>query len=317
MNNFLSVKDVPDVEELVQFATRLKSNPHEFEQLGRRKMIGLIFFNPSLRTRMSMLRAASLIGLDTMVLNISDDGWKIETRDGVVMDGDTAEHINEAIPVMSSYCDLLAFRLFPTLTDRVLDYEEKLLLKIEALSKVPVINMESATVHPLQSLADLVTIREYTKIQKPKIVLSWAPHPRNLPQAVANSFMEWTLKAGMDITVVQPKGFELHQQYTKGAEIMYDQKRAFEGADFIYVKNWSSYSNYGETSQDKEWMITLAKLKETNNAKLMHCLPVRRNVVITDQALDSPHSIVTDQASNRVCSAQAVLTKLLQENGSL
>ncbi|MFT4735935.1 MAG: N-succinyl-L-ornithine transcarbamylase [Cyclobacteriaceae bacterium] len=317
MNNFLSVKDVLDVEELVQLATRLKTNPHEFEQLGRRKMIGLIFFNPSLRTRMSMLRAASLIGLDTMVLNISDDGWKIETRDGVVMDGDTAEHIDDAIPVMSSYCDLLAFRLFPTLTDRVLDYEEKLLLKIEALSKVPVINMESATVHPLQSLADLVTIREYSKLQKPKIVLSWAPHPRKLPQAVANSFMEWTLKAGMDITVVQPKGFELHQQYTKGAEIMYDQKKAFEGADFIYVKNWSSYSDYGKTSQDKEWMITLEKLKETNNAKLMHCLPVRRNVVISDQALDSPHSIVTDQASNRVCSAQAVLTKLLQENGSL
>ena len=316
MKNFLSIDDVGDPEPLVQLALSLKSNPYEFETLGRRKMIGLVFFNPSLRTRMSMIRAASLVGLNTMVLNINDDGWKIETRDGVIMDGDQAEHINEAIPVMSSYCDILAVRLFPSLTDREKDYSEYMLNKFRSLSKAPVINMESATVHPLQSLADLVTIREYAQVARPKVVLTWAPHPRKLPQAVPNSFLEWTLGAGMDVTIAHPIGFELAEKFTKGATITHNQDEAFIDADFIYVKNWSAYTDYGQTSQDMNWTVNEHKLGLTNDARLMHCLPVRRNVVIADDALDGEHSVVVEQAANRVCAAQAVMVKLLQANGT-
>jgi N-succinyl-L-ornithine transcarbamylase len=312
MDNFLSLDDVGDPEPLVQLALALKKDPYQFETLGKRKMLGLIFFNPSLRTRMSMLRAASLVGLDTMLLNINDDGWKIETKDGVIMDGDKAEHINEAIPVMSGYCDLLAVRLFPTLTDREADYGEYMLKKFRDLSSVPVINMESATLHPLQSLADLITIKEYTKVKQPKVVLTWAPHPRKLPQSVANSFLEWTMGAGMDVTIAHPMGFDLAESFTKGATITHNQDEAFVGADFVYVKNWSAFQSYGETSQDMDWVVTNEKLGLTNEAKLMHCLPVRRNVVIADDALDGEHSIVQEQAANRVPAAQAVLVELLK-----
>lgn len=314
MKNFLSIDDIGEPSSLVELSLYLKSHPFAYETLGRRKTIGLIFLNPSLRTRMSMIKASKMVGLEVMVLNLNEEGWKIETAEGVVMDGDKAEHINEAIPVLAGYCDLLAFRSFPSLKDRSSDYAEQLLNQIKKLSPVPVINMESATVHPLQSLADLVTIREYQQTAKPKIVLSWAPHPKALPQAVANSFMEWTLATGHQVTVVQPEGFELAEKYTRGANLMYDQEEAFKGADFIYVKNWSAYEDYGRTNHDAQWMVTKKKLALTNAAKLMHCLPVRRNIVISDDALDSEHSIVIQQAANRVCAAQSVLVKLLEGN---
>ncbi|MFZ9045569.1 MAG: acetylornithine carbamoyltransferase [Cyclobacteriaceae bacterium] len=315
MKQFLSVKDTSDPADLVRLARDLKRDPFQFENLGKRKTIGLIFLNPSLRTRMSMIKAAQLVGLNVIALNLNQEGWKIETEDGVIMDGDNAEHINEAIPVISSYCDLLAIRSFPTLTDREYDYSEALLIKIQRLSSVPVINMESATVHPLQSLTDLVTIDELKKVERPKIVLSWAPHPRSLPQAVANSFLEWTLSHGHDITVVQPKGLELAKEFTGNAAVSYNQKEALSEADFVYVKNWSSYNEYGSIHRDPEWIISREKMRVTNEAKLMHCLPVRRNVVISEEILESPQSVVVLQAGNRVCAAQAVLVSLLKENG--
>lgn len=315
MNNFLSIEDISDPSSLVELSLHLKSHPYAYETLGRRKTIGLIFLNPSLRTRMSMIKASKMVGLEVMILNLNDEGWKIETDEGVLMDGDKAEHINEAIPVLASYCDLLAFRSFPSLKDRSADYAEGLLYQIKSLSSVPVINMESATLHPLQSLADLVTIREHQRVVQPKIVLSWAPHPRALPQSVANSFLEWTVAAGHDVTVVQPEGFELCEKFTKGANVMHDQQAAFKGADFVYVKNWSAYDDYGKTSSDTQWMVTKKKLVSTNAARLMHCLPVRRNIVISDDALDSDHSIVIQQAANRVCASQSVLINLLEGNG--
>lgn len=315
MNHFLSVKDVEDPASLVRLAQELKDAPFTYEQLGKRKTIGLIFLNPSLRTRMSTIKAAKLVGLDVIALNLNQEGWKLETEDGVIMDGDKAEHINEAIPVIASYCDLLAIRSFPTLTDRELDYSEDLLHRIRDLSGIPVINMESSTVHPLQSLADLVTIDELKKTKQPKIVLTWAPHPRSLPQAVSNSFLEWMLAVGHDVTVVQPPGFELAPQFSTGAMILHNQEEALRDADFVYVKNWSSYQDYGQVGDHPEWMLTKDKLTVTNQAKVMHCLPVRRNVVIAEDVLDSKSSVVVQQASNRVCAAQAVLVDILRAHG--
>lgn len=314
MNQFLSLADVADPMALAEEAIVLKKNPFLFSNLGEHKVIGLIFFNSSLRTRMSTTRAAYNLGMKVISLNVGGDSWQLEMEDGVIMDGGKAEHIKDAANVMSSYCDVLAVRSFAGLEDRNLDYAEKTLNAFAKYTQIPIVNMESATMHPLQSLADLITIKEQ-KIEKPKIVLTWAPHVKALPQAVANSFSQWILKSGFDLTVTQPQSMELDQKFTNGAEIVYDQNEAFENADFVYVKNWSSYKNYGLVHHDPSWIVNLDKLKLTNNAKLMHCLPVRRNVVIADDAMDSDHSIIAQQANNRTYSAQVVLQKILQKDG--
>ena len=263
---------------------------------------------------MSTVRAAMNLGMQTMTLNVSQDSWQLEAEDGAVMNKGNAEHIKEAIPVMASYCDILAVRSFPGLKNREKDYQDALMNSFVQLAGKPIINLESATLHPLQSLTDLMTIREYQTIEKPKIVLTWAPHVKPLPQSVANSFAEWMMANDMDFVITHPPGMDLSVQFTGLAPIEHNQQQAFEGADFIYVKNWSSFSDYGKFGNDLSWMVTKEKLQQTNKAKLMHCLPVRRNVVISDDALDSEHSIVQHQAHNRLFAAQAVIKKLLQDN---
>lgn len=314
MKNFLSVKDAPDPWVLVQEALDLKANPFSHKTLGENKVIGLVFFNSSLRTRMSTIRAAYNLGMQVMALNVSQDSWQLETEDGAIMDKGNAEHIKEAIPVMASYCDMMGVRSFPGLIDRERDYSEILLNAFSNLSGKPIINLESATLHPLQSLTDLMTIKELSKVENPKVVLTWAPHVKALPQAVPNSFAQWMLAAGVGLTIAQPMGMELSPEFTQGANLEWDQNKALENADFVYVKNWSSFSNYGQLGTDLSWQMTRAKLDLTNKAKLMHCLPVRRNVVISDDALDSPHSVVQQQAHNRLFAAQAVLKAILESN---
>lgn len=314
MKKFISVKDAPNPEALVKEAMALKTDPFSNRDLGRNKVLGLVFFNSSLRTRMSTTRAAYNLGIQVMTLNVSQDSWQLEMEDGSIMNKGTAEHINEAIPVMASYCDILAVRSFPGLKDRERDYQDRLMASFVEKSGIPVVNLESATLHPLQSLTDLMTIREYQKTEKPKVVLTWAPHVKPLPQSVANSFSEWMMASEMDFTITHPPGMDLSVEFTGLAPIEHNQKKAFEGADFIYVKNWSSFSDYGKFDKNPEWMVTKEKMDLTNQAKLMHCLPVRRNVVISDDALDSEHSIVEQQAHNRLFAAQAVLKQLLIDN---
>ncbi len=311
MKHFISVKDAPAPDLLVKQAMEIKQNPYATQDLGKNKVLGLIFFNSSLRTRMSTTRAAYNLGMQVMTLNVSQDSWQLEMEDGTVMNKGTAEHIREAIPVMASYCDVLAVRSFPGLKDREKDYKDRLMQSFVDLAGIPVINLESATLHPLQSLTDLLTIREFQKTEKPKVVLTWAPHVKPLPQSVANSFAEWMMAAEVDLTITHPPGMDLSVEFTGLAPIDHNQERAFEGADFIYVKNWSSFSDYGRFENNPEWMITKEKLALTNDAKLMHCLPVRRNVVISDDALDSSHAIVQHQAHNRLFAAQAVLKELI------
>ena len=312
MKNFISVKDVHDTEALVQKAMKIKTSPYADQEIGRNKVLGLVFFNSSLRTRMSTTRAAYNLGMKVMTLNVSQDSWQLEMEDGAVMNKGTAEHIREAIPVMASYCDLLAVRSFPGLKSREKDYQDRLMTSFVEFAGIPIVNLESATLHPLQSLTDLLTIREHQKTDRPKVVLTWAPHVKPLPQSVANSFAEWMMDANVDLTITHPPGMDLSVQFTGLAPIEHHQEKAFEGADFVYVKNWSSFSDYGKFRNLPEWMITKEKLDLTNNAKMMHCLPVRRNVVISDDALDSEHSIVQEQAHNRLFAAQAVLKELLE-----
>jgi N-succinyl-L-ornithine transcarbamylase len=291
-----------------------KKFPFANKELGRNKTLGLIFLNPSLRTRLSTQRAAQNLGMDVIVMNLDKEGWSIETKDGVVMDGSAAEHIKEAAAVIGQYCDIVGVRSFPKLQNREEDYADETLNKFLKYAGVPVVSLESATLHPFQSLADLITITELKNKPKPKVVLSWAPHPKNLPQAVPNSFSEWMTKTDFDFVITHPQGYELAEQFTKGAKIEYDQDKAFKGADFIYAKNWSSYKEYGKIlSQDKNWTINNKKMALTNNAKFMHCLPVRRNVVVADEVLDGPNSVVLQQAKNRIYSAQIVLKKILQQ----
>lgn len=312
MKHFLSADDVADPMALAEKALEIKYNPFKLKEAFTNKSICLIFFNPSLRTRLSTELAAKNLGMHISVLNISKDSWNLEFEDGVAMNLDNAEHIRDAAAVIGAYYDILGIRSFPELSDREKDYSEYVIKSFVQYSGIPVVNLESATVHPLQSLADLITIRELVPVKKPKIVLSWAPHPRKLPQAVPNSFAEWMLKAGMDLTITHPKGFDLHEKFTEGATISYNQKEAVENADIVYVKNWSSYKNYGETApQLNDWMITRKLLENTNGAKVLHCLPVRRNVVIEEDVLDSPQSIIIEQAKNRICAAQAVLQNIL------
>jgi N-succinyl-L-ornithine transcarbamylase len=332
MKKFTSVNDVENINQLVLEALVEKRFPFANKELGKNKTLGLIFLNPSLRTRLSTQRAAQNLGMDVIVMNLDKEGWSIETKDGVIMDGSAAEHIKEAAAVIGQYCDIIGVRSFPKLQNREEDYSDDVLNKFIKYSGVPVVSLESAILHPFQSLADLITITELKphpslpspqgegKGERCKVVLSWAPHPKNLPQAVPNSFSEWMLRADVDFVITHPEGYELDTRFTslplgKGqAKIIYNQDEAFKGADFIYAKNWSSYKEYGKIlSQDKNWMITNKKMALTNNAKFMHCLPVRRNVVVADEVLDGPNSVVIQQAQNRIYSAQVVLKKILQQ----
>ncbi|HHP7242625.1 MAG TPA: N-acetylornithine carbamoyltransferase [Cyclobacteriaceae bacterium] len=313
MKQFLSVDDVKgDPMQLVEEATKIKQHPFKYNQLGKHKTLGLIFLNPSLRTRLSTIRAAQNLGLKTISMNINQDGWQLETESGSVMDQGRSEHIREAAGVIGEYCDIIGIRAFPTLIDREKDYSERLLRNFNRYCKVPLINLESATLHPLQSLADLLTIKEFSKKKDPKIVLSWAPHLKPLPQSVPNSLCEWISKSPYKMTITHPEGMDLKSEFTGSIDIEYDQQKALEGADFVYAKNWSSYINYGAVTRDQSWIINQGKMGLTNNAYFMHCLPVRRNVVVTDDVLDSAQAIVMQQAANRVFTAQAVLKNILQ-----
>ncbi len=313
MKQFLSINDVANLENLVKEALVLKKAPFSNNALGKNKTLALLFFNASLRTRLSTQRAATNLGMNVIVMDMSKDGWQIEFNDGTRMDGNTQEHIKEAAAVISQYADIIGIRTFPTLVDKAQDYSERLLTNFIANASVPVISLESATLHPLQSLADLITIEEHKKSKSPKVVLTWAPHPRALPQAVANSFAEWLGQSSYDLVITHPRGYELNESYTKNATIEYDQEAAFANADFIYAKNWSSYTDYGKIIEvGQNWIITKDKMALTNNGKFMHCLPVRRNVVVSDEVLDGDSSIVIAQAANRIYSAQTVLKKILE-----
>jgi N-succinyl-L-ornithine transcarbamylase len=313
MKLFSSVNDVPDVNELVKEALHLKQYPYAYKDLGENKTMALVFLNPSLRTRMSTQKAALNLGMNVMVLNMDKEGWALELRDNVIMNGTTVEHIREAAAVMGQYADIIGVRSFPGLKDREEDYSEMIFNKFVEFCKVPVVSLESATRHPLQSLADLVTIEELKKRSKPKVVLTWAPHIKPLPQAVPNSFAEWMCRADVDFTITHPKGYELCSDFTKGAKITNNQDEALADADFIYVKNWSAYEPYGKIfSGNEDWMLTNDRLKITNDAKIMHCLPVRRNLELSDEILDGESSIVVHEAANRVWAAQAVLKRMLE-----
>jgi len=311
MKQFTSIHDVPDPQRLLATALRCKQNPHSFAQLGQHKTLVLLFFNPSLRTRLSTEKAGLNLGMQVMTLN-AGEGWKLEFEDEVIMNGDKAEHIREAAAVISQYADVIGIRTFPSLTEREKDYQDFVLNRFIEFAAVPVISLESAIRHPLQSLADWMTIEEHKKSLRPRVVLSWAPHPRALPQAVANSFVEWMQYADVDLVVTHPAGYELAPAFSDGVTVEYDQRKAFAGADFVYTKNWSSYTRYGQIlHQDPSWMITPEKMALTNEACFMHCLPVRRNVVVADAVLDSPASLTLTQADNRAHAAQAVLLHLL------
>ena len=319
MKKFTSVNDVSNVNQLVLEALIEKRFPFANKELGKNKTLGLIFLNPSLRTRLSTQRAAQNLGMDVIVMNLDKEGWSIETKDGVVMDGSAAEHIKEATAVIGQYCDIVGVRSFPKFQNREDDYNNEVLNSFIKYSGVPVVSLESATLHPFQSLADLITITEIwnskpqTINRKPKVVLTWAPHPKVLPQAVPNSFSEWMLKMDFEFIITHPQGYELAEEFTRGSKIVYNQDEALKGADFVYTKNWSSYREYGKILlQDPNWTITNKKMALTNNGKFMHCLPVRRNVVVADEVLDGPNSVVLQQAKNRIYSAQVVLKKMLQ-----
>ncbi len=312
MHHFTSLADVDDLPALVAAAARCKADPLAQAQLGQSKTLGLIFFNPSLRTRLSTQRAAHNLGLNVIVMNIGKEGWSLEFRDGAVMDGGTAEHVKDAAAVMGRYCEILGVRTFAGLSDREADYREDLLEAFKRYAGVPLLSLESATRHPLQSLADVLTIMEHKVVERPKVVLTWAPHPRALPQAVANSFVEWMQAIACDLVVAHPEGYDLADTFAAQATITHDQAEALAEADFVYAKNWSSYQHYGQIlHQDRAWTLTPHKMALTKQAKFMHCLPVRRNVVVTDAVIDSPASLVLEQAENRIYAAQAVLTAQL------
>ncbi|MCW3804355.1 N-acetylornithine carbamoyltransferase [Plebeiibacterium marinum] len=313
MKRFLKVSDIGDLKQALKDAFEVKNNPYAFTDLGKNKTIILVFFNSSLRTRLSTQKAAMNLGMNVMVLDINKDGWKLETEMGVVMDSDKPEHIKEAVPVIGQYCDMIGVRSFATFENKEDDYSEKVINQFIEYSGVPVISLESATVHPLQSFADLITIEEYKQKEKPKVVLTWAPHPRALPQAVANSFTEWMKEADVEFVITHPEGYELADEFTQGVTVEYDQRKAFEGADFIYAKNWSSYKDYGQVKcEDRDWTVDEEKMALTNNAKFMHCLPVRRNMIVTDGVIESDNSLVVQEAANRVVSAQTVIKRMLE-----
>lgn len=312
MKHYTTLSDIDDLQHLIEEARSLKAK-NIASELGKGKTLGMLFFNPSLRTRLSTEKAAKLLGMEVMVMNADKDGWALEFEDGAVMDSDKAEHIKEAAAVLSQYCDVIAVRAFPGLKDREKDESEQVLNSFKKYASVPVVNLESATGHPLQALTDAITIQEFSGEKKPKVVLSWAPHPKALPQSVPNSFTEMMQNLDVDFVITNPEGYDLSSNIRKNVKVEHDQKEAFKGADFVYVKNWSSYEKYGQVlNVEKNWTVDQEKLKQTNNAKVMHCLPVRRNMVIADDVLDSENSIVIHQANNRTYAAQAVLKRILE-----
>lgn len=314
MRYFTNVHDLVSLEDALAKAKYVKANPYADQVLGKNKTLLMIFFNSSLRTRLSTQKAALNLGMNVIVLDVNQGAWKLETERGVIMDSDKPEHILEAIPVMGSYCDIIGVRAFAGLKDKDADYNETIINHFIKYSGRPVFSMEAATRHPLQTFADLITIEEYKRVAKPKVVLTWAPHPNALPQAVANSFAEWMNETDCEFVITHPEGYELSTAFTGKAKIEYDQKRAFEGADFIYAKNWSAYAdpNYGKViSKDREWTVDSDKMALTNNAYFMHCLPVRRNMIVSDDVIESPQSIVIPEAANRTVSAQTVIKKIL------
>ena len=315
MKNFISVNDVDDINALVEKALAYKSKPFSDRTLGADKRIGLLFLNPSLRTRLSMQVASRNLGLEPIVFNIDKEGWALEFEEGAIMSGNTVEHVKDAAPILGQYFDILCIRTFPSLKNRDDDYSEMVMKSFLQFAGVPIISLESATLHPLQSLTDILTIKEtFTLKRKPKIALSWAPHVKPLPQCVANSFAQWVNAWGeADFVIAHPEEYELSENFTRGALITHDQDAALKDADYVYVKNWSTFNDYGKIyTTDPGWMLTEEKIKLTNNARIMHCLPVRRNVELSDEILDSANSVVTQQAGNRVWAAQAVLSEILR-----
>ncbi len=317
MKTFTSVSDAQNLEALIASALRYKAEPLADKTLGHGKRIGLLFFNPSMRTRLSTQVAAANLGMEAIVFNVGQEGWTLEFNDEAIMNGTTVEHVRDAAPILGTYFDILGIRTFPSLKNRDEDYSEQYLNQFIRHAGIPIVSLESATRHPLQSLADLITLTELMPAgRKPKVVLTWAPHVKALPQCVANSFAEWVTAWGKaDLVVAHPQGITLDTTFTRGAIVTHSQDEALSGADFVYVKNWSSFADYGKIPDAQpDWMLTPAKLERTNRAKVMHCLPVRRNVELSAAVLDSPASVVTQQAGNRVWSAQAVLAELLKKN---
>ena len=315
MKNFLSVGDVTNLDQLVDKALEYKTSPLKDRTLGKDKTMGMLFLNPSMRTRLSTQLAAKNLGMESIVFNVGQDGWALEFEDEAIMSGTTVEHVKDAAPVLGKYFDVLGIRTFPSLKNKEEDYSELYIKQFIKYSGIPVVSLESATLHPLQSLTDLITIREaYKEKRKPKVVLTWAPHVKALPQCVANSFAQWVnYWGGADFVITHPEDYDLSKQFTQGATVINDQEEALEGADFVYVKNWSTFEDYGKMyNADPRWMLTKEKIKNTNNARIMHCLPVRRNVELSDEILDSSNSLVTQQAGNRVWAAQAVLSEILK-----
>jgi len=320
MKQFISAHDVTDINALVKRALAYKANPFLDKQLGANKRIGLLFLNPSLRTRLSTQVAAQNLGMEPIVFNVDKEGWALEFTEGAIMNGTTVEHIKDAAPILGNYFDILCIRTFPGLVNQQDDYSEKIIHQFIQYAGVPVVSLESTTLHPLQSLTDIITIQEtiaqHNALQqkRPKVVLTWAPHIKSIPQCVSNSFSQWMNAWGeVDFVITHPVGYELDTSFTKGASIMHDQDAALKNADFVYVKNWSSYEQYGQVlCSDQGWMLTNKKLAQTNNAKVMHCLPVRRNVELSDEILDGSNSLVTKQAANRVWAAQSVLASILE-----
>jgi N-succinyl-L-ornithine transcarbamylase len=314
MRHFTCVKDIGDLKLALEKAKYVKENPFADQALGKNKTLLMIFFNSSLRTRLSTQKAGLNLGMNVIVLDINQGAWKLETERGVIMDGDKTEHILEAIPVMGSYCDIIGVRSFAQFQSKEDDYNEVILNQFIKYSGRPVFSMEAATRHPLQSFADLITIEEYKKTPRPKVVLTWAPHPKPLPQAVANSFCEWMNATDYEFVITHPEGYELDERFVGNAKVEYDREKAYKDADFIYAKNWSAYRdpNYGKViNKDMSWTVDAKKMALTNNAYFMHCLPVRRNMIVTDEVIESPQSIVIPEAANRVVSAQVVLKEIL------
>lgn len=315
MRHFTNVKDLGNLKEAVKEAFEVKKNKFAYKHLGQDKTLLMLFFNSSLRTRLSTQKAAMNLGMNVIVLDVNQGAWKLETERGVIMDGDKSEHLLEAIPVMGNYCDIIGVRAFAKFENKEDDYQEKILSQFIQYSGRPVFSMEAATRHPLQSFADLITIEEYKQKERPKVVMSWAPHPRALPQAVPNSFAEWMNATDYEFVITHPKGYELDPKFVGKARVEYDQRKAFEGADFIYAKNWAAYTdpNYGKViNTDRSWTVDSEKMSLTDNAYFMHCLPVRRNMIVTDEVIESPRSIVIPEAANREISAQVVLKRILE-----
>ncbi len=315
MKTYTNVRDLGDIQAALKEAFEIKQNKYAYKHLGENKTLLMVFFNSSLRTRLSTQKAGMNLGMNTMVLDVNAGAWKLETERGVVMDGDKPEHILEAIPVMASYCDIIGIRAFAQFENKAFDYQETIINQFIQYSGKPVFSMEGATTHPLQALADLITIEEFKTKARPKVVLTWAPHPRALPQAVPNSFADFMNEADVEFVITHPEGYELAPQFARNAVVEYDQMKAFEKADFIYAKNWAAYSdpNYGQIlSKDMSWTVSDRQMAVTNNARFMHCLPVRRNMIVTDEVIESPQSIVIQQAANREISAQLVIKRMLE-----